>query len=505
MTTRLEELQAELATAQKAASVPTKMENLETELAASQKANKEAEPWYEDFGEGVGVSGLETYYGIKDLAGQMDDEDRATLKDWQEDAAESGWGTAGQVVGELGQFVLPGGVALKGVKAASKLKRLSALKGAGGALGAETGVAAGMGALRLPDEDKTRLEGAKSDATGAVVGGALGRVLSKTLRGADKSQIGKKLLGEGVPLTPGQQAEGKAVQGLEQILDYFPIASRAGTEGRERALKKWNENVLNKAAPEGTEITKIGPAGGKQLAEATKKGYDKAWRGAGRLSAKDGQVLLNNLEASRKRLGIADNRVIENMMQDIEAMVIKRNPKTAQDMDDILRRAIDSAGRKKHELRTALEKTRKSLRNRMPTKNKEELAAMDAKYPAYLTARNAIGRSAKKDGTFTPDDLTDAVKSKGKGKAEIGEAALQDVSDEGRHSVGRLMSEPLPGAWRRFVRNAPPWGMETLGKTFMGNTGIQKAGASVLRNSKGAAIRELASPARLGATYPGDD
>ena len=62
------------------------------------------EAWYEDFGEGLAVSGMDTYYGIKDLVTDLDDEDRARLKDWKEDAAQSGWGTGGRVVGEMAQL-----------------------------------------------------------------------------------------------------------------------------------------------------------------------------------------------------------------------------------------------------------------------------------------------------------------------------------------------------------------------------------------------------------------
>ena len=34
-----------------------------------QTKNRKEEPWYEDFGEGIGLSGLETYHGVRDLAG----------------------------------------------------------------------------------------------------------------------------------------------------------------------------------------------------------------------------------------------------------------------------------------------------------------------------------------------------------------------------------------------------------------------------------------------------
>ena len=84
---------------------------------------KEEEAWYEDFGEGLVTSGKETYYGIKDLTIGLGDDDAADLKDWRDDAGESGWGTVGQVVGDIGQMVIPGAMGLKAAKIGSSLTK----------------------------------------------------------------------------------------------------------------------------------------------------------------------------------------------------------------------------------------------------------------------------------------------------------------------------------------------------------------------------------------------
>lgn len=462
--------------------------------------SKKEEGWYEDFAEGMGVSGLELWYGMKDLVGEMDDEDKATLMDWKKDAGESGWGTAGQVVGEIAQFIVPGGVALKGLKGASKLKGLAKAYGATGIAVTEAGVGAGLGATRLPEAGETRGENAALEGALGLAGAGAGKLLEKGVRGLTKTRAAQQMLDEGIPLTPGQQAASPIVKSAEKFLDFVPTFSRAGVEGRQEALEGWNKRVLNKAAPSGTEITEIGTAGGKQLETAVKKGYDDAWEGAGRLSQKTGQALLNRLQASLKKLGLDDSQTIENAMQDVEAMLTKRNPKTSQAMDDILRRAIKSASGK-HELRVGLEKTRKSLRNRMPAKNRKALRAMDAKYPAYLTARKAIGKADTKGGVFNPNQLTRAVTTVGKGKGEIGEGALQEASDIGREVIGANMAEPFPGAWRSTVRGLPPMGAKSLGNMVMGETGVQKGIAkNLLDNPRAAAIRRIASPARLATT-----
>ena len=64
----------------------------------------------QDFSEGIGVSGLETYYGAKDLLGLGSAKDKQTLEAWRRAAGESGWGTAGQITGDVAQYLLPAGI-----------------------------------------------------------------------------------------------------------------------------------------------------------------------------------------------------------------------------------------------------------------------------------------------------------------------------------------------------------------------------------------------------------
>ena len=93
---------------------------------ANQYEGKE-EAFYQDFGEGIGASALETWEGGKDLLSKTglvdapDESDLARLKDWQDDAGQSGWGTAGKIVGDIGQMAAGGGLIGAGLKAATKL------------------------------------------------------------------------------------------------------------------------------------------------------------------------------------------------------------------------------------------------------------------------------------------------------------------------------------------------------------------------------------------------
>lgn len=500
----LEQLEAELARLE-SAPAPTEIQTLEAELAGLEKSTKEAEPWYEDFGEGVAVSGMETYYGAKDLFGQMDDEDRATLKDWKEDAAESGWGTAGQVVGELGQFMVPGGAALKGVKGLNYLRNAGKAKKLATVAAAEGAVGAGVSGVRLPDEGETRLGnvalGAAGGAGGAYVGAGLARGLSKTMRGITKTPAAKQLISEGIELTPGQSATSQFVRGAENVMEVTPFLARGTKDAKKVAKEQWNQKILQEAAPDGAQITKLGTEGAKQLKDAVTKAYTDAWAGAGAVTRQTSIAIHGNLVTAAKRLSKSDTRVLQNVSDDIVKAVQSGDKKALQTMDDTLRRQIASAGTKKHELRAALQVARDTLRASAPDANQVALQAIDATYPAYLTARDAVKNSLDDAGVFTPSRLNKSVKKIGKNLAATGEAAVQKSAAEGMETVGRKEGgQPLE--WFRRIASAVPsvLPMKTGGRAMLGQTAPQQAGLRMARNPRAQAMRELFSSGGVGAT-----
>jgi len=151
MAISVEQIQAELARRQNSTSGGANVEQIQAELARRKAPVKEKESKFEDFGEGIVASGLSTYYGLKDLVTDVTDEDRARLKDWRDDAGESWAGTAGQVVGELGQLAIPGGAAMKIGGGLSKA--MKTIKG-------QSALAAGLGGAQLPGEESSRLANA---------------------------------------------------------------------------------------------------------------------------------------------------------------------------------------------------------------------------------------------------------------------------------------------------------------------------------------------------------
>lgn len=458
---------------------------------------KEKESGFEDFGEGLTVSGMEAYYGVKDLFGQMDDEDRATLKDWQEDAAESGWGTGGRVVGELAQFMVPGGAALKGVRGLSMLKKASNLKKTMAVMGAEGATAGGVGYTRLPDEEagETRLGNMAKEGALGVAGAGIIPLLSKGARGLTKTKEAMKLLDEGVDLTPGQMAQSQAISGLETAAEVTPFLARGTKLAKKKGTDSWNMNILNQAAPEGVEITKLGPEGGAQLKKAFNKAYDKAWQGSGKLSKANSDETITELAESAARLGTDDAKVLESTAREI-ALVLDKGVgnKGGKLIDDILRRRLKSTTPDKYDLTKALEEAKTGLRNRMPRKTREKLVKIDAQYPKYLTVRRAIDNSGKTDGVFTPNTLTQADKAISKGKSSVGESKFGEAARLGRATVGKKEGG-APLEWFRRIATAfpSPPGMPLAGRGLMGQTGLQKGAVRAASSPRAQQIRELMS------------
>ena len=494
--------------------------------------DKEEESGFEDFGEGIVKSLMKLNVGMQDLTGDVRPEHAAALEDWSRDAGESGYGTAGEVAGEILQLAIPGGTLIKGAKGVQKGKGLvNTMKAMAGSTAAkEAGLAGTLAGARMPEKGETRVGNAMLDAGLGVAGDLGGKLFLKTLQGAKKTKAGQEMLDAGVDVTPAQAVESDFIKGAEQAMDYIPFLSKGGVNARERALEQWNRKILNKATPppiakpdaqgimQTTDpmVSELGPAGGQQLKKLMTEAYGDAWKGAGKLKRSHIDPVQRNMERNARRLGEADERALQSALDDLNKLFADGSRKGFQAADDLLRRRLNSAGDDKYDLSRALEQARADLRESLPTEVTSKLDAIDAQYPSYLTARDAIKRSAKDDGVFTPDQLTTSVNAIGKSKAEVGEAALQESAKRGRDTVGQSVSEPLPDIWRRIVRNAwsPEDEMDWLGKGIMGELPNQKKANEFVTKRLGALqesknplayiLRNVADPARLATTLDGN-
>ena len=229
------------------------------------------------FGEGVAHAGLKSYYGLKDLfGGDVTEEQRAELEGLGKSAGESGWGTAGKITGEVAQFALPAGAALKGaraISAGSKMLPLAAEMLATGATGAATD---------LPEvgENKllSRAKRGGIEAGAALAGAGVGKVLGKAVKGVKKTEAAKRYLAKNPDayLTAGQAAAGKIIPGLESAAEVTPFLARATKRGKRKGVESWELWLFDDVSRmvDDVPLGKKGHEGVAALKGKIKKGYD---------------------------------------------------------------------------------------------------------------------------------------------------------------------------------------------------------------------------------------
>ena len=465
---------------------------------ANQYEGKE-EAFYQDFGEGIGASALETWEGGKDLLSRTglvdapDESDLARLKDWQDDAGQSGWGTAGKIVGDIGQMAAGGGLIGAGLKAATKLpmamrvatKVPNRLKGL---LAQQTAGAAAVGGTQLPETGESRLGNATTEAALTLGPAALMKIGGKAIRGFDKTPEAIAQLAEGIPLTPGMAASNTSIAGIENLMQVIPTAAKARKVAREAAEDSWGQKVMEAAAPKGVKINAPARAGAKELTAAVKQGYTDAWDLAKPLSPSAFKDIGRTL---RRTADVVDNKgvgVLKRATADVAKLDKKFSKKGLQSLDNSLRKSVSAAAKSGDtELAGGLKMVREKLKGTAKSKQRQALNEMDANYPKYLVVKKAGAKAKQNEGKFTAKQLMESAGTVGgETRTFAGEAPLQDIADRGLQTVGRETPSILLDALKGFIPNIQTWqgGYDALGRSLIGETGAQKAGQEFLKNSK---------------------
>ena len=471
-----------------------RMRELESQIskmpAAKDEIKSEPDAWYEDFGEGLAVSGMGTWYGIKDLFGAMSDEDRKTLEDWKTDAGESIWGGIGQGVGEVAQIALPGGAALKGAKALGKAKR---------ALPFLTDVAAsaGHGALQATDVGETRLSNALGGGASAVAGSALARTLSKPFRGIKIDNDAKEMIEKGVRLTPGQSASGGLTQAMEQLGQWKIFTGKGVQRARQNAMQDWNLMTFKAATPPGKSIDKIGPEGVSDLKKAFDESYSQAWEKASQPTQVGTLKMWFKAIDAGNELNKESQDVLAKLLNDIKSFTFNYSPQKVVQFDKKLRKKINSAfDSNNRELGLVLKEMKMDLRKAIGNDFADQIKGIDDQYAKYRTIVKASSSDSalEQGGVFTPKQLISASKRvAGEDKAAMGMTPLRKEYLQGASTVGRKEYKPLIDMRKALVMNSPDLtagAYQPFGMALMGMTNPQKALkkklsplAEMLRNS----------------------
>jgi hypothetical protein len=407
-------------------------------IQGAEMAWEETSPW-EQFGVGIAKPVRQAYLGGKDLFTDLSDEERRELLRLEQ--AKSGYATAGEVAGDIAALAIPGGAVGAATKGISR-----ALPRALAALGLESGAVGAYEGLKAPEEGETRLENAATSAALTGAGGVLTKTLGKMGRAAygKISPTAKKMLDQGVKLTPGQAREGGITSGMEKALMDTPFVGPAVKKMQDTANAQWNTRVLQSVAPKGYEVTAPGREGFKQLQEGFKNAYDRLWKPIKVTDVNLAELGKNwahagkNLDMLPPDLKNPLTAVYSRAGQQIKSYMDSGDVGLLSKLDDDLRDAILDTDRisARH-----LRSFRSSLREALPPEAASKLTAIDKKYADYAVAQKAASyvKSLENDSIINHRQLQTAIKNKsGERQLVTGEGRLQPFADEAEATLGRV-------------------------------------------------------------------
>lgn len=479
---RQELLRRELERRQQAAPEPEKKEpNILTKALSR----------VQDFSEGIGVSGLETYYGMKNLMGLSQPSDRQTLESWKRAAGESGFGTAGQITGDIAQYMLPGAMMAK----ASKIAPLVA----------DVTATTAIDVAKLPEYGESRLDNARQGAMAGMGGHILGKTLGVAVTGVKGTPAAERLRDIGAKLTPGQMKEGLLRKAEHWTEAAIPFASKAVREAEKRSGASVSKALIQKAAPPTPQSLFSGkpvPAQVEtmeQLNKAYDDAYEAAWSSTDDLAE---GVLNDSIDAAYKKVAIKkDQNTLSNIVQQMED-VLNKPGASASEMDQMLRKHMrpfkDGKNRVWNE---AIDELRTGLKNSMPAENREAIKLVNANYGK----REALGYAAQsasgvRGKGMSPESLTSGVKrSSGERALEEGRGNLQQELQDWSEVVGDPAGV-IPLLKRRLIQGAPSGGLlQYPADLVAGNYKYQAAARKAMNSPGGKMLKMTLSPYRTAA------
>lgn len=429
---------------------------------------------------------------------------------------DTGAGMAGDIAGNVGMALLPGGAlkaAATGARAAGTARVADALSKAGGTMLAPKtvpqalGVGAGMGVIQPAENAQERVVNTLlgSSVTGAaqVVPRALGRVLAPKTNAA-----AKELIDEGVTLTPGQILGG-AAQRAEDGLTSVPVLGDAIKAAQRRGIESFDTVAINRSlSPIGKELPK-GMKGHEAVAfaqETLGDAYDALLprlKGALDNAAPTNALPSQSWQAARPTLRaeldgirqmavqglpveqaddvarIIDNEIVRHFTQGGLATgetlknIESRLGKLASTFGRSENYAVQQKGDAVLEMQAAL---RRMVEDVNPGYGKE-LKAINEGYANFKRVQKAASSVGAKEGVFTPAQLHSAVKagdrSKDKARFAVGDALMQDLTTAGKSALSPTV--PDSGTPFRLANLATMGGGYWLDPMIAGSIGAGAA------------------------------
>jgi hypothetical protein len=343
---------------------------------------------------------------------------------------------------------IAGAIAMPGLGAA-KLAG-SGLKGAVTVAGTQ-GALYGAGQANEISDIPTNV--LKSGGIGVASGGIINRagalIAPKLAPGA------KKLMNEGVELTPGQAVGGVANAFEESLTQTLPGIAGA----RSGATKTWNKVIANKVvAPLGKKIPKnVNDINDMAsfVRKAVDEAYDDALLGSKIVVDPNSKLKLKNLLDEAELSGIS-KRGLATLKKEIS--LYKRligkgvSDKTVKTVDQNLRKRADIFNKSTNvadsEAADFIPKIRKIFKEELVSQNPSQgakLLNVDKAYRDIVTLEGAIGAGTSK-GTFTPNQLLQKAGQQGTSTASkrINKAGAQGYLQQSAKEAQAVIGDTLP-------------------------------------------------------------
>jgi hypothetical protein len=386
---------------------------------------------------GVGKGMTDVARGIGQAVGLVSREDVDEVKKRDAPLMNTGAGFGGALVGNVAAM-LP-----------------TALIPGAGTLGGAAAIGAAQGALAPVGTEDSRLANTALGAAGGVAGNAAARGLARVAQPIKPSVDVQKLVSEGVIPTPGQAAGANSFVGrVEQKLTSLPLIGDVIKKGRDRATEELNLAAIARALPKSEQgtITKAGRAAIDKADEVLGSAYDKVYSG---ITVKPDSQFLREVVSIKNNQDLAlPPELQERFGELIKTQVLARVKGdeipglVAQRVDSQLgalaRRYTTDMDADKRVLGLAIREAQKSFKGLVERNAGPEIAGtikdLNRNYANLLRVERAASMQGAKDGVFSADQLSSAVraldKSSNKGQFAKGQAMMQDLSEAGKATMG---------------------------------------------------------------------
>jgi hypothetical protein len=347
--------------------------------------------------------------------------------------------------GQIGGGVLSGGALMKGAGMIPSFAKASPyIQGSaiGGMMGVLTPNEQGKSGLDMLAEAPQK---ALVGAGGGVLGTSLGRGIANVVAPKLDAAV-KRLIGEGVNLTPGQMMGGMA-QRIEDKLTSVPLLGDIIQSSRTKGIEEFNKAAYRRALePIGGKVPEsTGRAGMESVKNQISGAYDELLP---KLIYKPDNQFLTSLSNVRNEIEGIDPDNAKKVADTVFDVVSKRLDKNGEVQGKAFKVIEEKLGGLAKTYRASQDADQKlmgdayanalgELRQNLTRNNPqfaEQLNKINTSFANFARLRGA-GSMANTQEMFMPSQLANAVraadKSAGKGATATGSALLQDLSDAG--------------------------------------------------------------------------